>query len=67
MEDGVRERLGIPFIGRLRPRRACPGREARRESRRARRGHCARKGTTLMRGPGQAVSEERGVGERHGH
>ena len=41
MEDGVRERPGIPFIGRLRPRRACPGREARRETRRDGRGRCA--------------------------
>ena len=66
MEDGVRERPGIPFIGRLRPRRACLGRKARRESRRAGRGRYARKGTTLTCGPGQAVSEERGVGERRG-
>jgi len=66
VEDGVRERPGIPFIGRLRPRHACPGRKARRESRRARCGRGARNGMTLTRGPGQAVSEERGVGERRG-
>ena len=41
MEDGVRERPGIPFIGRLRPRRACLGREAHRETRRDGRGRCA--------------------------
>ena len=42
MGDGVRERPGIPYIGRLRPRRACPGREAHRETRRDGRGRCAR-------------------------
>ena len=36
--------------------RACPGRKARRESRRAGRGHCARKGTSLTAGPGLSAA-----------
>ena len=39
-----------------RPWRACPGRKARRESRRAGRGRCARKGTSLTAGPGPSAA-----------
>ena len=45
--------------GRRISRRPRPGGKARREFRRARRGRCARKGTTLTRGPGQAAGRER--------
>ena len=48
------ERPGILFIGRLRPRRACPGRKARRGSRRDGRSHCARLKEGLARGAGRS-------------
>ena len=41
------------------PGRACPGRKARRESRRAGRGGCARKGTSLTAGPGPSGARGR--------